>query len=131
MTQQDVIQEKWIQAVGKVLYNEIKETIDSYGWLSGKKTKEIPIQQLFMFDGRFNNKELRPKTLKEIDDNRGWSKPKEDGLPKASGDYIFLAPNKSQHTFHLKLPLSKIDEKHYLEDFTHYKPQKAEPLPFH
>lgn len=130
MSKEKVIEEKWISAIGDNTYLKIKEKINSDGWCLDDK-KLIPIQLLFILDGRFNDKELRPKTLRGIDDNMGWSKPKEDGLPKASGDYIFLAPNKSQHTFHLKLPLSKVDEKHYLEDFTHYKPQKTEPLPFH
>jgi hypothetical protein len=130
MIKEDIIERNWISTVGDKIYNEVKKGIDENGWLKGW-TEKIPMQVLFMFDGRFNDSELRPRSLRGIDDNMGWSKPKENGLPKTSGDYIFLAPNKVQHTFSLKLPLSKEDIKHYLEDFTHYKPQKNEPLPFH
>jgi hypothetical protein len=82
-------------------------------------------------DSRFNEKELRPKTLKGIDDNLGWNKPIEDGLPKRSGSYIFLSPSRIQHPVEIKMPLSKSEENHFLNDFTHYKLQTPEPLPLH
>lgn len=130
MNKEDIIEQKWISIVGKELYSKIKIGIDKDGWLNDW-LKLIPTQQLFMFDGRFNNNELRPRTLRGIDDNLGWSKPKIDGLPKITGEYIFLSPNKKQHTVYVSVPITKVEENHLLNDFTHYKPLKIEPLPLH
>ncbi|MFH6944591.1 hypothetical protein [Flavobacterium sp. FlaQc-50] len=127
---EETIEKQWIQVVGNTIYQQIKEYIDENGWLKDW-IKPIPPQLLFMFDGRYNDNELRPRTLRGIDDNLGWSKPKKDGLPKKTGIYIFLCAKNIQHTFYLSLPLSKEDVNHYKNDFTHYKPLKPEPLPLH
>lgn len=130
MNKQDVIQKRWTDAVGEKIFSQIKDKLDSDGWFPDKKHL-IPIQLLFIMDGRFNDKELRPRTLRGISNNLGWSKPKEDGLPKKTGNYIFLCSKNVEHHFYLSLPLSKEEEKHYMQDFTHYKPAQKEPLPHH
>ena len=127
----ETIEKHWISAVGEKIYKEAKDNIDPNGWYQVSKTNEIPLQLLFMFDSRFNDKELRPKTLNRIEDNFGWSKPTEDGLPKKTGTYIFLCTKNIQHPFYLIMPLSKEDVNFYQKDFTHYKPLKIEPLPLH
>lgn len=126
----ETIENKWISTVGEKIYSLIKHEIDSDGWFSNKKN-QVPIQLLFMMDNRYNETELRPKSLRRIEDNFGWSKPLVDGLPKRTGEYVFLAPNKVQHTIYVSNPLSKIETNHLLNDFTHYKPSKIEPLPLH
>lgn len=126
----ETIEKRWIDAVGEKIYLQIKDKIDSDGWCPDKKNL-IPIQILFMMDGRFNDNELRPKTLRRIEDNFGWSKPLEDGLPRKTGTYIFLCPKNIQHTFYLSNPISKEEEKHLKNDFTHYKLLTPEPLPLH
>lgn len=127
----ETIEKLWISAVGKELYNQIVSNIDPNGWLVDKKVKLVPIQLLFLMDTRFNDKELRPKTLRGISNNLGWSKPKEDGLPKKTGNYKFLCSKNIEHYFYLSMPISKEEEKHYMHDFTHYKPVQKEPLPHH
>lgn len=126
----ETIAKLWISAVGEKIYAQIKDKLDSDGWYENKKNM-IPIQLLFLMDDRFNEKELRPRTLRRIEDNFGWSKPKEDGLPKKNGEYIFLCAKNIQHTSYLSMPLSKVEENHYMNDFTHYMPLKKEPLPHH
>lgn len=130
MNKEEVLETKWIETVGKTVYLQLKDKIDPNGWLVGKSSL-IPIQTLFMFEGRFNDSELRPKSLRGIDDNLGWCKPLVDGLPKKTGEYIFLCPKKIQHTIYISNPLSKLEESHFKNDFTHYKPVKTEPLPLH
>ena len=130
MNKEETIEEKWISIIGKELYLKLKEGIDKDGWLIDWIQK-LPSQLLFMFDGRFNNNELRPKSLRRIEDNFGWSKPKVDGLPKITGEYIFLSHSKKQHTIYVSVPITKVEEKHLLNDFTHYKPLNIEPLPLH
>ena len=127
---EETIEKQWIDVVGKAIYLQIKKYTDENGWLVNK-LKLIPIQLLFMLEGRFNDNELRPKTLRGIEDNVGWSKPLVDGLPKKTGTYIFLCVKRIQHTFYLSMPLSKEDVNHFKNDFTHYKPLKPEPLPLH
>jgi len=73
----------------------------------------------------------RPKSLQGIEDNNGWSKTLEDGLPKTTGEYIFLCPKKIQHTVFISNPLSRAEKSHFKNDFTHYKPVKNEPLPLY
>lgn len=126
----ETIEKLWISVVGEKVYSQIKDKIDSDGWFQDKKN-QVPIQLLFMMDGRYNDTELRPRSLRRIEDNFGWSKPLIDGLPRKTGTYIFLCAKRIQHTFYLVMPLSKQDANHYKTDFTHYQPLKPEPLPLH
>jgi hypothetical protein len=71
----------------------------------------------------------RPKSLSGIEDNNGWIRTDED-FPKKSGIYIFLVKD-IEHQVRLQFPLSKEEENHYRNDFTHFRVPKHHPLPIY
>jgi len=127
MEKQQLIHNKWAD-LGIILLNS---QYDFDGWI---EVNELEKNQLIPSK---NDKEVdkmmlcRPKSLQGIEDNNGWSKMLEDGLPKTTGEYIFLCPKKIQHTVFISNPLSRAETNHFKNDFTHYKPLKTEPLPLH
>lgn len=128
MEKQQLIHNKWSD-LGIILLNS---QYDFDGWID---VNELEKNQL-TFDLEYKKSDFktmlcRPKSLQGIEDNKGWSKTQEDGLPKTTGEYLFLCPKKIQHTVYISNPLSKSEVHHFKNDFTHYKPVKKEPLPIY
>jgi hypothetical protein len=108
---------------------------DNNGWINlteAVKIFKVVSSSEFEF-GSFdkgNPTKCRDLQLKDIEHNNDWIRTDEK-FPRISAIYVFLSKNKISHEVRLQFPLSKEEENHYRNDFTHFRVPKHHPLPIY
>jgi hypothetical protein len=105
---------------------------DSNGWTEveeGVAKYEFLDKNIEYFDFESSLK-WRPLSLNGIEHNNYWCRTDED-FPDKNGIYVFITKNNIQHEVRLQFPLSKEEENHFKNDFTHFRIQRPHPLPIY
>jgi len=125
-TKEEVIKEKYVELIGKELFNEVKDNISSFGYIY-KYSLPIERDNLDISGFEWLDNSLRPKSLNGIETNNSWIRiESEADLPICEELHLYNIKDKKYYRGVLCGNDGRLD--YYA---THYAPIEKKESPLH